>query len=220
MVNFQVNGTWALGGTASTTASAWGSIDDNIADHGEHWTKVVSGAVQGNYWSVTTTGSVCTIESQAKSGTNRGCLTGVIIEELPDTDGDGIPNINDPDDDGDGMPDRWEAAHSLNPLIDDRSGNPDLDAYDNGTEYVADTDPQDGDSAQFFALEVDSSTASLTTRFSTSSNRQYTLLYGNDLVSGGWLPVEPAAMGTGSEMTKTHATSDSNRYYRLWIAVP
>ncbi len=220
MVNYQVNGTWTLGGSAVTVASAWGTIDENLADHGENWTKVVSGSVQGNYWSVETTGSVCHIEGQSKNGGNRGCLTGLIIEELPDTDGDGIPNRDDSDDDGDGMPDRWEATHALNPLMNDGAGNPDSDAYDNHAEYVADTDPQDGYSWQSFSMEMDAGTAERMLHFSTSSNRQYAVEYSNDLVSGNWQPLEPAAEGTGSERTITDATTSSNRYYRLWLAVP
>ncbi len=33
-----------------------------------------------------------------------------------DTDGDGIPDIEDADDDNDGMPDTWEVEYGLNPL--------------------------------------------------------------------------------------------------------
>jgi alpha-glucosidase len=49
------------------------------------------------------------------------------------------------DSDGDGMPDGWEAAHGLNPLVNDASGNPDGDNRDNLAEYHAVSDPQVAD---------------------------------------------------------------------------
>ena len=42
-VNFNVNGTWALGGNASTTAAAWGSINANNTNNGSYWTQIVPG---------------------------------------------------------------------------------------------------------------------------------------------------------------------------------
>lgn len=81
-VNFNVNGNWALGGNASTTAATWGTINSNQSANGSYWTEIVSGSVQGNYWIVDTSGSTCTIAGELKNGTNRGSLAAVIIEEI------------------------------------------------------------------------------------------------------------------------------------------
>ena len=63
--------------------------------------------------------------------------------EWLDTDGDGIGNKGDLDDDDDGMPDDWENQHSLNPFVDDASGDADNDGFTNYKEYRAGTDPND-----------------------------------------------------------------------------
>lgn len=220
IVNVNVNGTWALGGSAATTASAWGSIGANNTANGEYWTEIGSGALRANYWTVVTTGSTCTIVSEDRNGENRGCITAVIIEELPDTDGDGIPDETDPDDDNDGMPDAWELANSLNPRLDDRAGNPDGDGYDNWTEYVADTLAQDGGSFQTFSIELAPGTGEPTVRFHTSGIRNYAIEYRDDLTSGSWQDLGSVFSGTGSEMTIPDPTSETNRFYRLRIQLP
>lgn len=72
-----------------------------------------------------------------------------------DTDGDTLNDggeVNtyhsDPlktDGDSDGMPDVWEAAHGLNPLLDDASGDPDSDGLINLLEYKRGSDPHNSD---------------------------------------------------------------------------
>jgi subtilisin-like proprotein convertase family protein len=82
IVNFSINETWALGGSAATTALAWGSINANNTANGTYWTEIAPGTTQGNYWTVTSAGATCTIIGELKNGSNRGCLTGVIIEKI------------------------------------------------------------------------------------------------------------------------------------------
>ena len=50
------------------------------------------------------------------------------------------------DSDGDTMPDGWEFDHGLNLVADDSGQDADNDTLNNGGEYAADTDPQDGNS--------------------------------------------------------------------------
>ena len=56
-----------------------------------------------------------------------------------------------PDSDQDGLPDTWELDHDLDPLsadgVNGPNGHADDDGLDNLSEYYADTDPQDGQSA-------------------------------------------------------------------------
>lgn len=50
-----------------------------------------------------------------------------------------------PDADRDGMPDTWETAHGLNPLLNDRNGDPDADGLANIQEYLFGTNPTQAD---------------------------------------------------------------------------
>ena len=47
------------------------------------------------------------------------------------------------DADGDGMPDEYERKHGLDPNVDDRELDKDLDGFSNNEEFVAGTDPSD-----------------------------------------------------------------------------
>jgi hypothetical protein len=220
IVNVDVNGTWALGGSASTTALAWGGITANHTANDEYWTQIEPGSTQGNYWTVVTTGATCTVTGQNRSDSNRGCLTAVIIEKLQDTDGDGIPNDVDDDDDNDGIPDDWETARGLDPLVDDASGHSDSDRYDNWFEYVSDTDPLDGNSWQTFVMKINPGTGDPTARFSTSTSRLYTMRYRTNPVDGVWADLGIPFLGTGTETNIPDPAAGSQRYYRLRIELP
>jgi len=67
---------------------------------------------------------------------------GAVQVQLIDTDGDGIPDINDLDDDNDGLPDDWEILHGLNPIdASDALQDPDNDGYSTLREALSGTDP-------------------------------------------------------------------------------
>lgn len=140
--------------------------------------------------------------------------------ELSDADGDGIPDAVDPDDDNDGMTDDWEIAHSLNPLVNDKAGNPDLDEYDNWYEYVTDTNPQDANSKQTFSIKLAPGTGVPSAIFGTSANRRYVIEYRVDLTKGTWLDLERSFPGSGSEMTVPNLAVGPCRYYRLRVELP
>jgi len=82
MRNFEVNGAWVLGGTAATTAQAYGRADRNNAANGAYWTKIVPGVKVGNYWTIDSMGSTLTIKGLPRNGSQRGSLSGVIIQEM------------------------------------------------------------------------------------------------------------------------------------------
>lgn len=60
--------------------------------------------------------------------------------EWADNDHDGIGNNLDADDDNDGMTDAWEAAHGLEPLIDDAELDADGDGVTNLDEFLGSTE--------------------------------------------------------------------------------
>ena len=126
--NFNVNGTWALGGTATTTTAAWGTISANSSNNGSFWTRIFPGSVKGNYWVVDSTGTTCNIVGEIKSGTNRGSLTAVIIEDASP------PAVNNP------------PVWSSNP-INEISGYEDI-AYSSSLADNA-SDPDGGDTLTF-----------------------------------------------------------------------
>ena len=84
-------------------------------------------------------------------------------EELPDSDEDGIPDVDDPDDDNDGFLDEWEIILGTDPLdIDDTPLDTDDDGVPDGgannTESWMDTDDDDDgvpDTEDFAPLDPD-----------------------------------------------------------------
>ncbi len=81
-LDFNVNGTWAYGGSSQSTTTAYGNVDANSAhNNGEPWTQIVPGSVIGNYWIMETSGSTCSIIGRIREDSDRGSLTGVIIEQ-------------------------------------------------------------------------------------------------------------------------------------------
>ena len=82
--NWDVNGAWVLGGNNSTTAAAYGTVAANITAHGVAWTKIDPGVTTGNYWTIETTGGTLNITGLVRSGTVRGSITGLIVEQIPE----------------------------------------------------------------------------------------------------------------------------------------
>ncbi len=76
--DFQVNGTWVFGGASAATADAFGDWDAA----GATWVEIAPGSIRGNYWKMeNVTGSSLTIQGQPRSGSQRGCLSAIVIEE-------------------------------------------------------------------------------------------------------------------------------------------
>lgn len=80
--NYRVNEQWVLGGDASTTARAYGGIGRNFDAHGSYWTLIEPGVTVGNYWTFENSGSTLAIRGLPRNGSQRGCVTAVIIEEI------------------------------------------------------------------------------------------------------------------------------------------
>lgn len=80
--------------------------------------------------------------------TNLGTFTifGVPKPDIPDNDGDLIPDSVDPDDDNDGMLDTFEDLYpELDPFTNDSAGDIDNDGLTNYEEFLINTNPTDED---------------------------------------------------------------------------
>jgi hypothetical protein len=98
--------------------------------------------------------------------------TGCTYPDNPDSDDDGLVDGDEdanrngvkdldetdpcnPDTDGDKMPDGWEIENRFNPLINDAQEDGDQDGFTNIREYVAETDPDDGNDIPDYESEIE-----------------------------------------------------------------
>ena len=79
-LDFTVNGSLVLGGTAT----AYGTNAQSITAEGAPWTVLTASNV-GNYWaSSIQTASTLTITAPPRNGTQRGSLSGLIVQQVPE----------------------------------------------------------------------------------------------------------------------------------------
>lgn len=202
--NFDVNGIWALGGDASTTAAAWPSIDTNHMNNGSYWTQIVPGVTQGNYWVVETSGATCSITGEARGVSSRGTLTGIIIEDI--TDGD-----------TDSMPDAWELYYFDDIALSLPSGDYDGDGFTNFEEYAAATDPTEQESFPSISSITTNVAAMNIIISNTSPRRAYTLYESEDLDT--WTPVlgHGAVLGTNGQLMFNMPTPTKRSFYSIMV---
>jgi hypothetical protein len=130
------------------------------------------------------------------------------------------------DSNGDGIPDGWTWQYRLNPTDPNTAtNNPDGDPRTTFQEWVADTNPTNA--LSYFRIAAISNLAPVTVRFSSSSNRQYTLSYATNLVGQGpgtiWtdVPGQVDLPGNGSTRTLTDSNPPSPQsIYRVRVKVP
>lgn len=124
-------------------------------------------------------------------------------------------NIPDYDSDMDWMPDWWESLHGGSSTSLVAEVDVDGDNFSNLDEWIADTDPTDGNSY----LKVLAYTNANEVVFASSTNRQYQIDYRSNLadtnetwqVETGWFT--PASTQTVTSVS----TSASNRFYRVGV---
>ena len=122
------------------------------------------------------------------------------------------------DRDGDGLPDAWELAHHFNPDLDDALADADRDGMNNRAEYLAGTDPQDGQSFLKVALEWSLAGSQVAVRFGAVSNKTYSVLYQERLSAP--LPWSKLADVPAAPTNRTVRVPDPSpgapaRFYRL-----
>ncbi|MDB6173848.1 MAG: Spore coat protein CotH [Chthoniobacteraceae bacterium] len=119
------------------------------------------------------------------------------------------------DSDGDGIPDAWENASGLNPLFaGDAAQDVDGDGQSNVAEYLAATDPRNGNDV--FQTEITRAPSGFTLRFTARANHSYTIQFKNALSDGVWqrladFPAQPA--DRVEEQIDTSAPA--SRFYRV-----
>ncbi len=130
-------------GTIEASASVSASVDTGATVGSVSYPTVMT-------WSVEVTGLVegeNTITVSAADSAGNSTMNNVLIECLPDTDGDGIPDPDDPDIDNDGIPNAWESDHGLDPYnAEDAAADWDGDRLNNRLEFVMKFDPWNVDS--------------------------------------------------------------------------
>ncbi len=132
-----------------------------------------------------------------------------------------VTNPNSADSDGDGIPDGWEIGTGLDPVDESNDEkDSDDDGFTDSEEWIADTNPLDGNSC----LKIGSFTNVSQIVFNSSTNRQYQIEVRTDLVDSNetW-QVAPGMEwfdAASTQTVKAVSSSSSNRFYRLRVARP
>lgn len=123
-----------VGTVVNLNAGAENAAGDDISPS-ISWTDTLGGIGSGAAHSVNSATPVSVI------------VTATVLDESldPVTDSVVVTFGLDPlgDEDGDGLPNAWESANGLDPHVADAIADPDLDTFDNFSEYLAGTNPQD-----------------------------------------------------------------------------
>lgn len=129
-----------------------------------------------------------------------------------------------PDEDGDGIPDEWENGHGLSASISnaptadsDGDGRPDLE------EYWADTHPTNGASHFPMVVVTNPPLGTMVLMVEpTSTARVYGIRWTTNLLSNPqiWTLIPPEKTGTGSAVSFTVTNDAPGRIYRTGVRLP
>jgi hypothetical protein len=143
------------------------------------------------------------------------------VERLPpsdeylagtDTDGDGTPDHLDEDDDNDGLTDTGEAAIGTDPKNPDSDG----DGTSDRDEVIAGTDPLRSDSL-FKFTDITPAGDHVILRWSSASNRTYSLWGTADLTSNAWEIIDHAIPGTVPSNVHTTEAPSGSRFFNVTV---
>ena len=124
------------------------------------------------------------------------------------------------DQDEDGLPDAWELLYFVDATNAHPAANSDNDELSNLEEYIADTDPLDGDSHFFIDHVSVGSTASIL--FAASTGRIYTLQYSTNNMQSSWQNIigQTDIPGFGANSYLSDTNTSAHRQYRVNVELP
>ncbi len=123
------------------------------------------------------------------------------------------------DTDGDGLPDDWETLHFGGVTNAQAAADTDHDTLDNYGEYVAMTDPTNGQSV-FALASQDVAWGTNRVYFNTATNRFYTLFLRTNLFFGPWEILQSNLPGTGGNLSILLTNQPVQVYYRTRVQLP
>jgi hypothetical protein len=126
------------------------------------------------------------------------------------------------DSDGDGLPDEWELANSLSPTnSDDGSLDDDDDKATNGEEYIAGTDPRDGQSyLKLQSITIASLSQPALLGFLARAGKTYSVWRRDVVDQGRWISVADVPATSSNRVVEVSdstplAAGQTERFYRL-----
>lgn len=116
--------------------------------------------------------------------------------------------------DGDGMPDLWEMLNNTDPFLADDNNDPDADGFNNRSEWLAGTNPQNG--ASYLKLNAAGAGAGFVSLdFDAVAGRSYTLLSAFEVTAAIWFPVTNISALDSSQRIIINQPANGSRFYRL-----
>lgn len=108
----------------------------------------------------------------------------------------------------------------VNAGISGKTADADQDGYDNWTEYLADTDPNNAEEFPWIQIHQGDSDEVVLLSFPTRAGRFYQIETTPDLVQPNWQSLISPTPGDGSEIEHVHQRSGTKEFFRLLISKP
>ncbi|MBN1675894.1 MAG: trypsin-like peptidase domain-containing protein [Kiritimatiellae bacterium] len=124
----------------------------------------------------------------------------------------------DPDSDGDEMLDTWEIRYFGDPSNATAGADGDGDGFCNLAEYIADTNPTNGESF-LRILSISNKTANVIS-FGSSTGRCYDVEFSTNLADTAWDTVQSNVPGQEAFTSVTRTNTEPAGYYRIRVHLP
>ncbi|MBU0677578.1 MAG: alpha amylase C-terminal domain-containing protein [Verrucomicrobia bacterium] len=126
------------------------------------------------------------------------------------------------DTDSDGIDDDWENDHGLNVGTNDAALNPDSDSFDNGDEFILDSDPFASNAVFTTTIEdvLPNEVVRIIAGPSTTNSRLYDVYWCTNLMDAAWLPRNIVTPGNGGNLMLTITNDRPAVYYRAGVRRP